>query len=166
MGHHSHGKHEKSCVEPIIGVHGMNFTIFTNVPALKTDCYGVETVHADGTFIFQGTEFLTQSIGGNQGVFDTVLMGVWKKVGKRKYKLTGEFVQLLRDAVNPALPAVPMYRWKVELIQKMDRDGVNGSWSGTGEPHPKDDLNLSLPAPPPFTGLVLEASAVTKKLVQ
>jgi hypothetical protein len=165
MVHHSHrDRDDKKCVEPVVGAHGMNFTLFTNIPELRTDCYGVETYHADGTWIFHGSEFLTQSVGGNQGALSTVLIGAWKKTGKRTYKVTGEFVQLLRDPVNPALPAVPTYRWKVDLVQKIDRNGIDGSWSGVATPHPKDDLTLSLPAPPPITGLVLEASGVTKKV--
>jgi len=165
MVHHSHRDHDdKKCVEPIVGAHGTNFTLFTNIPALRTDVYGVMTYHTDGTFIFHASEFLTQSVGGNQGAFSTVMMGAWKKTGKRTYKATGEFVQMPRDPVNPALPAVPLLRWKVEIIQTMDRNGIDGSFTAVATPHPKDDLNLSLPAPPPFTGLVLEASGVTKKV--
>jgi len=159
-----HGKKKK--VEPVIGVHGINFTLFTNIPALRTDVFGVTTFHADGTFIFHASEFLTQSIGGNQGVLDTALMGIWKKDCKRTYKGIGEFVQLFRDPVNPALPAVPMYRWKVELVLKMNHNEITGTMSATATPHPKDDLELNKTAPPPFTGLVLETSGVTRKLTQ
>ena len=163
---HEDSHHKKHCLDPIVGAHGINFTIFTNIPELRTDVYGVVTYHADGTFIFHASEFLTQSIGGNQGVLDTVLMGVWKKAGKKTYKCSGEFVQLLRDPQNPALPAVPRYRWKVELIQKLNGDNVTGTLSGGATPHPVNDLKLTLPAPPPFTGLVLEASGVSRKVPQ
>ena len=157
---------KKKKVEPVVGTHGINFTIFTNIPALRTDVFGVTTFHADGTFIFHASEFLTQSIGGNQGVLDTALMGIWKKVSKRTYKGIGEFVQLFRDPVNPALPAVPMYRWKAELVFKINHDEITGAMSATATPHPKDDLELNKTAPPPFTGLVLETSGVTRKLTQ
>lgn len=157
---------KKKCVDSIIGAHGINFTLFTNIPELRTDVFGVVTYHADGTFAFHASEFLTQSIGGNQGVLDTVLMGVWERVGKNTYKATGEFVQLIRDPINPALPAVPTFRWKAEFIQVMNCDKVTGSFTGVATPHPVYDLELTLPAPPPFTGLVLEVSGVSRKVTQ
>lgn len=163
---HDCSHHKKKCTDSVIGSHGTNFTIFTNIPEFRTDVYGVFTYHADGTFLFHGSEFLTQSVGGGPGALDTLLVGVWKKIGKNTYKATGEFVQLLRNPVNPALPAVPSFRWKVEIIQVMNSDNVTGSLTGVATPHPVNDLELTLPAPPPFTGLVLEASGVSRKVTQ
>lgn len=163
---HDSCSHKKKCIDPIIGAHGINFTLFTNIPELRTDVFGVITYHADGTFAVHASEFLTQSVGGNQGAFSTVLMGVWEKIGKNTYKGTGEFVQLLRNSVRPALPAVPTLRWKVEVIQVMNNDKVTGTFTAEAIPHPVNDLELTLPAPPPFTGVVLEASGVSRKVTQ
>lgn len=148
----------------IVGSHGFNFTLFTNVPERRTDAYGVFTFHEDHTFIFHASEFLTQSVGGSPGAYNTVLVGVWKQTSGHKYKAKGEFVQLMRDPSNLAAAAVPMYRWKVKMTLKMNHDGVEGSFKGVATPHPVNDLTLTLPAPAPFTGLVLEVSGVNRKL--
>lgn len=131
-----------------------------NLLALEQETYAVVSFGADGSFIFDQALALTQTFPRREnGIFETISTGVWRKLSYHNYEgviscvllergldceLTGDYPACL------ALPAVPIERVKFlfnEIV--IDKKGETAIANLSISFHPVNDLTLTLPTDPP-----------------
>lgn len=129
-------KNEKR--EPIIGTYCINISAGT---------FGIISFHANGTVSAQDTIALQQPFPplAPAGVYATVSLGEWKKIGKRRYKFVQADVTSLKDISSPLLPGILFARTKLvgEIVLSDDCQSVTAA--ATLSFHPFDDVTLTKP---------------------
>lgn len=106
--------------------------------------FGNVTYHSDGTFVKHVSAALGQPVGSNPPTFQTIQSGIYKKIGKRKYKVVYTTVINAPNATT-ILPTTPVFRAKNVGTITLNQDLVSATGTGTVTLYDINDLCLQTP---------------------